>query len=764
MGGLFSALSSSLAPFFMNPAVFIPGAALISAPIIIHLLNRLRFRKVRFAAMEFLLQSQKQNKRRILFEQLLLLLFRILLVLLIAALIARLILDPNQLAFLQGDKNHHLVLLDDSASMQDRWGETTAFAEGKNVIRKLVEEGSRRPGTQMLTVLLLSDPDVPFINGEDINEQLLLKLADDLDTLKPTNQSLNLLDGLSAAEQRLTDERAISRTLHVISDFRASDWSTQSALKKQMKSFETNEIAVNLVRAVTELHQNVSVVDLTGDLQTAAVNVPLRLTASVKNHSEEVVTGARLTVIQDGKKSPVAIPLEGIDAGKTVSKSFDVVFGSPGRHELQVLLDSDALDGDNTRHLVVELRDSNPVLLIEGNREGREAELIADALAADPTLTGIAPLIQSPEFLRRSRLEDFRCIYLINVGSIPEDAILPLKQYVANGGGLAWFFGELTDPNFLNTVLYQEEGESLIPVPLGNAWRDLPRSDEISPGPDLTFAPHPVSQIFQGEENPFVAAVHVDRYFPISEDISLRELEAAGKVKTLVNLRNNQPLIFEHSYGEGRIITCLTSAGTSWNDWSTNPSFVIFHLELQKYLAKRFQQKTTEEVGAPIQIEVDASLYSSELEIISPDGRSTRLKMTPQTTTSNPEENSADANPAQPQTKDFWTADYRNTDQPGLYRVVLYQDEQTPAEERWIAYNAPRTESGLALTTDDELTERAGKDVKLQTYDDLGWLQQRDSQQEIRMVLLILLFLILLAEQLLAYRLSYHSRKTGGLA
>jgi len=71
MGGLFSALTSSLAPFFLNPAVFIPGAALISAPIIIHLLNRLRFRKVRFAAMEFLLQSQKQNKRRVLFEQLL---------------------------------------------------------------------------------------------------------------------------------------------------------------------------------------------------------------------------------------------------------------------------------------------------------------------------------------------------------------------------------------------------------------------------------------------------------------------------------------------------------------------------------------------------------------------------------------------------------------------------------------------------------------------------------------------------------------------
>ena len=149
---MFSSLTNALSPFFLNPAIFIPGAALIASPIIIHLLNRLRFKKVRFAAMEFLLQSQKRNKRRILFEQLLLLFLRILAVLFIAAIISRLILDPNQLAILKGEKSHQLVLLDDSISMRDRWGETTAFEEGKKTIRKIVEEGSKRPGTQKLTV------------------------------------------------------------------------------------------------------------------------------------------------------------------------------------------------------------------------------------------------------------------------------------------------------------------------------------------------------------------------------------------------------------------------------------------------------------------------------------------------------------------------------------------------------------------------------------------------------------------------------------
>src|SRR5205823_4820167 len=65
------------------------GGLLISSPIIIHLINRMRYKRIRWAAMEFLLKSQKRNRRRLIIEQLILLLLRILLVLLAALLLAR---------------------------------------------------------------------------------------------------------------------------------------------------------------------------------------------------------------------------------------------------------------------------------------------------------------------------------------------------------------------------------------------------------------------------------------------------------------------------------------------------------------------------------------------------------------------------------------------------------------------------------------------------------------------------------------------------
>ena len=65
---------SWLIQFFLNPAFVLPGAALVSVPILIHILSRLRYKRVRFAAMEFLLESEELNRRRIILEQLLLLL------------------------------------------------------------------------------------------------------------------------------------------------------------------------------------------------------------------------------------------------------------------------------------------------------------------------------------------------------------------------------------------------------------------------------------------------------------------------------------------------------------------------------------------------------------------------------------------------------------------------------------------------------------------------------------------------------------------
>ena len=103
---------------FANPWFMAAGGAMVSAPILIHLINRMRFKRIRWAAMEFLLKSQKRNRRKLIIEQLILLALRCLLVLLVGLLLGRLRLggDTGQNAF-------HLVVLDDTPSMGDHFVE-----------------------------------------------------------------------------------------------------------------------------------------------------------------------------------------------------------------------------------------------------------------------------------------------------------------------------------------------------------------------------------------------------------------------------------------------------------------------------------------------------------------------------------------------------------------------------------------------------------------------------------------------------------------
>ena len=69
-----------MSEWFLNPWSMLAGVLLVAVPVFIHLINRVRYKRVRWAAMEFLLKAQKRVRRKLLIQQLLLLLLRCLLV------------------------------------------------------------------------------------------------------------------------------------------------------------------------------------------------------------------------------------------------------------------------------------------------------------------------------------------------------------------------------------------------------------------------------------------------------------------------------------------------------------------------------------------------------------------------------------------------------------------------------------------------------------------------------------------------------------
>src|SRR6185295_17477999 len=129
---------------FLAPWLFAAGAACVSIPIIIHLLNKRKFRVVIWAAMEFLLAAQRRNARRLKFQRWLLLLVRCLALLIIAAGIAQMFLQNSTFGSLLGEQHAVIILWDDSYSMgyqQDGGAGAggTAFEKSKRRISDYVD-------------------------------------------------------------------------------------------------------------------------------------------------------------------------------------------------------------------------------------------------------------------------------------------------------------------------------------------------------------------------------------------------------------------------------------------------------------------------------------------------------------------------------------------------------------------------------------------------------------------------------------------------
>src|SRR5262245_64522247 len=79
-------------------------------PVIIHLLHRQKYRRVRWAAMEFLLAALKKTQRRLRLENLILLILRVLIMVVLALAIARPYFEKAPLGVLQDSNTHYFKI------------------------------------------------------------------------------------------------------------------------------------------------------------------------------------------------------------------------------------------------------------------------------------------------------------------------------------------------------------------------------------------------------------------------------------------------------------------------------------------------------------------------------------------------------------------------------------------------------------------------------------------------------------------------------
>jgi hypothetical protein len=603
---------------FLNPALLI-GAALFAVPLIIHLLNRQRFRRRQWAAMEFLLAAYKKQRKRLRRENLLLLLLRCAIPIVLALAIARpLLREESGLAGTGSGSAHHILVLDHSASMGlELPGATTPFDRAKDLATALLDRVGSRDGQSRITLIVQGiRPSVPLREEIDV-ERAKTRIAG---LGLPVDGGGALTDALAEAAEIVEETSDAEVRVHLFTDLQVrslgsdpfagasetdpatdpvdpdpvtgegpSDEMFRDTVADALKRIrEKAEINVFDVRGNDgDAPQNLQIQDLRLAQAHAIERVPLPIVVTLRNRTDSARDVQVTLEIDGGQPTRRSVRVE---AGAEADAEFEVVLRETGPHRLRASLDGDALPFDDERFLVVDVRDRLRVLVVEGSGEAdpglQDATHLVEVL--DPTggegapdLTQFAPTVVDTVALLSGRVrpQDHDLVILADVARLDRASSDALLEAVRGGTGLMVFFGKRADPDSYNEFLHRG-GTGPMPMALTGAQGFSPESDRWF-GSLVERRDHPLLRDFQEdvyveilESVPIWRYVGAERPPEPEADAPAEDPEADGPQRVLgevvLSIRDAErsPLWVASRFGAGKALfstTPISRAPERWN-------------------------------------------------------------------------------------------------------------------------------------------------------------------------------------------------------
>jgi uncharacterized membrane protein len=700
---------------FINPNI-LPWLGLVAIPIIIYLINRRRFKRIIWAAMEFLLKAMKKNRRRLRLENLLLLIIRTLIVLLVVLAVARPQVKQEHLPGITGrQKKNWIIVIDNSFSMGYKVGPTSSLEKAKTDLKTKVDQ-HLGTGDKVFLMTMSDSPKLIYKAPLTIGgESDLRTLRTDIDLVELTHRTTDAYATLKMAAEVLDkfEEDAANpkeeKAILMATDCQASAWLRKGVLasKEYNDLFETlkrKKTSLWILDVGVEQPVNFAIIDLKTEQgsQNIGTRMPVLFSADLKNFSTVDMEVTLTFSVDDVPQMTRSVMLGG---WQQLTESFTYEFQTTGGHTVSVSARSDPLAIDNTRSLALYVRDNLKILVVDGKPSPHPYEdevimikAIFDAQHSVGTTPGM-PLFDYEictvnEFLEtasgvgRKRLEDYDVLILANVGNLPTDVVSAIKGYVENGGGLLYFLGDMVETEAFNVAFF-EDGKGLLPYRL----RDVFPKDELGMnyyGVSIAAPEHPVVDIFDGYPEA-IANPQVFRFFRVEE----KAREGAMVLARLTQEQEKSPIIVEQRFGRGSSIFVLTTASTSWNNWGCYQFFIIFIHEAVAYLTTMGGTRLNIKVGEEFKKIFPQGAWVGDILITRPDGRTVNEKL------------------KQEEGKERFMLLYSDTEVSGVYRMSFDKGERF----EYFACNPDTTESNLTKVTESDFkTAFPTAKIKISSY------------------------------------------------
>jgi hypothetical protein len=698
--------------FFLYP-IFLYGLLAASLPILIHLLNRRKLKRIRFPAVRFILLSQKRIARSYRLRHWLLLALRTLAVVFLALLLANPIFQIGAGLFAGGGPVTLVVLLDNSLSM--RWaGDGDGFKQAKEAARLLIS-GLNEGDRAALIPTNFSGKEPFRLKGQ---KEILLK---EIDAIEIADGMANFAAALGKA-YALLSEPAAQKEIRLITDMGLTGWDqfSLSSLKQVDPSIPLKTLRV--ARKQPPLNGAIKEVRLGG--QFVGANLPLQVEATVTNFGDGEIKELLVQLSIDGQNKEQKLTTVPPRGESTVS--FQTRLAAPGAHFGQVTLKKEGLAGNPAVNFALDAQDKLKILVVDGDPQTSlvqsETFFLSRALnpAGEKDSSLFLPTVIIPEGLPAASLDSYQAVVLCNIASIPDVFLDKLRSFVQQGGGLLIFAGDRTQADSYNKLAHSSP--PLLPAELRERKLGAESSGEKIDKIDLS---HPALQSFS--DAILLESIRSTRVWGYA-----RTASAGGAV--LVALANGDPLLMERRVGAGRVMLMATSADRDWNDLPVKTAYLPFIQALSGYLAggKRGSLDAGIPVGAVKEISLPPAYVGKSLRVIKPNRQDAEVFLSGE--------------------KDRAAARFQDNDKAGIYRVSLPAGgEKESGAPQIYAVNPPFLESRLDEISARELAAKL-KPIPLEVIS-VEALQQGGKRTDLALPLLALLIVTLLVEGWLAQRL-----------
>lgn len=543
---------------FLAPAA-LAGLAALSLPVIIHLLNKLRVREVRWAAMRFLLTAAKKNQRRVRMQDLLLLILRCLVLALVVLAFARPTLEKvEKSSLVAGDPLTVMVLLDQSASMGASDGVETRFAAARAAALNLLEE---LPAGSAAGLLLVNDHYASPVARPSRDLSLVRR---SVELAKLTDRGTDFQPALRAAVEALRP-LAGRREIHLFTDNQLVGWRALEPVRELLRGEPDIRVFIAAPGAAAASSANLAITGLRLATAIPVAGQPIRVLAEVTNTGGTPVDGVRLTLAIDEDAPSADAVVSNLAPGGTRHIPLLVRLPGTGFHTLTAALPPDSLAFDNRRTLALEIAPASDALVVETRRGPAAWQGTGHFLAA-----ALAPVDEeaasqhylhvtraTADGLDASKLSGYAVVFLAGAGPLPPAAVSALADFVRNGGGLVVMPGD-DDPAGL---FLEAPWPDLLPAVVGPPGE--PARQDVEAGPYN----HPLLTLWNDPAAGNLDALRFHRTF------ALAPADAPG-ISTALKLADGSPVLIERAVEQGRVVLLAAPPLPAWTNLPLHPAFV----------------------------------------------------------------------------------------------------------------------------------------------------------------------------------------------